>query len=73
MPLFSRNLFTAQYIMTHILRTLEDIAAQPLGQAGTGLGNLYRQAGLLGGTCTIVSQTEVGTRVEIQIPRRYTV
>lgn len=51
----------------------EDAAARPLGQAGAGLGNLYRRAGMLGGTCTIVSQAGTGTRVEIQLPRRFTV
>lgn len=51
----------------------EDAAARPLGQAGAGLGNLYRRAGLLGGTCTVVSGAGTGTRVEIQLPRRSTV
>ena len=51
----------------------EDVAARPLGQAGAGLGNLYRRAGLLGGTCTIVSKAGAGTRVEIRLPRLHTV
>lgn len=52
---------------------VEDATTRPLGQAGAGLGNLYRRAGMLGGTCTIVSEAGTGTRVEIQLPRRFTV
>lgn len=51
----------------------EDLAARSLGQAGAGLGNLYRRAGLLGGTCTIVSHAGAGTCVEIRLPRLHTV
>lgn len=47
----------------------EDPAGRPLGQAGAGLGNLHRRAGLLGGTCTIVSRSGAGTRVEIRLVR----
>lgn len=46
---------------------------RPLEQAGVGLQNLYRRAGLLGGTCTVVSRTNEGTRVEIRLPHRSTV
>ena len=49
---------------------VDDARSRPLGQAGVGLSNLHRRAGLLGGTCTIVSQSGAGTRVEIQLPRR---
>ena len=52
---------------------VEDVAARSLGQAGAGLGNLHRRAGLLGGTCTVVSETGAGTRVEIRLPRPHTV
>lgn len=48
---------------------VDKIADRSLEQAGAGLGNLARRAGLLGGTCRIVSQPGEGTRVEIQIPR----
>ena len=49
--------------------SVEDAVARPLKQAGAGLGNLYRRAGLLGGTCTVVSQVGAGTRVEIRLGR----
>ena len=52
---------------------VEDTTTRPLDQAGAGLGNLYRRAGMLGGTCTVFSETGTGTRVEIQLPRRSTV
>jgi signal transduction histidine kinase len=48
---------------------LEDVAKRTLDKAGVGLTNLYRRAGLLGGTCSIVSHLGAGTRVEIKLPR----
>ncbi len=48
----------------------EEVAIRPLEEAGSGLSNLSRRAGLLGGTCTIVSRPGEGTRVEIRIPRQ---
>lgn len=47
----------------------EDATARPLDQAGSGLRNLHRRAGLLGGICTIVSRAGAGTHVEIRLPR----
>lgn len=47
---------------------VEEATVRPLDQAGSGLGNLHRRAGLLGGSCTISSQVGAGTRVEIQLP-----
>lgn len=52
---------------------VDEATARPLEQAGAGLQNLYRRAGLLGGVCTIVSQPKEGTRIEIRLPRHYTV
>ncbi len=48
---------------------IEDVNARPLEQAGAGLNNLHRRAGLLGGTCTIVSKPGEGTHIQIQLPR----
>lgn len=53
--------------------SVSDAAARTLDKAGSGLGNLHRRAGLLGGTCRIVSQPGAGTRVEIQIPRNQSI
>ena len=53
--------------------SVEEAMAQPLSQAGAGLSNLHRRAGLLGGTCTVVSQVGSGTRVEIRLARQHTV
>lgn len=39
-----------------------------LEEAGAGLGNLARRAGLLGGTCQVVSRPDEGTRVTISVP-----
>ena len=47
---------------------VEEATVRTLDRAGSGLGNLYRRAELLGGSCTIVSQTGAGTRVEIRLP-----
>lgn len=49
------------------------VAKRPAEQAGLGLSNLQRRAELLGGTCLIQSRPGQGTRVAIQIPRKYTV
>ena len=48
---------------------VEEVASRPLDESGAGLSNLYRRAGLLGGTCMINSQAGFGTRVEIRVPR----
>jgi len=50
--------------------SVEETMARPLSQAGAGLGNLYRRAGLLGGTCTVTSELGAGTRVEIRLARQ---
>lgn len=47
---------------------VKSATTRPLSQAGSGLGNLYRRAELMGGTCTIISKVGAGTRVEIQLP-----
>lgn len=47
----------------------EEAAARSLDEAGSGLPNLSRRAGLLGGTCTITSRMNEGTQVEIRLPR----
>ena len=52
---------------------VDEAMARPLSQAGAGLSNLHRRAGLLGGTCTVVSQDGSGTRVEIRLARPHTV
>jgi signal transduction histidine kinase len=49
--------------------SVEETISRPLDESGAGLSNLYRRAGLLGGTCTINSQAGNGTRVEIRVPR----
>ncbi len=48
---------------------VQEAQARPIDESGAGLSNLYRRAGLLGGTCTISSQPGTGTRVEIRMPR----
>ena len=53
--------------------SVEEATARPIAESGAGLSNLYRRAGLLGGTCTIVSQPGSGTRVDIQMPRHSSV
>lgn len=52
---------------------MDEATARSLDKAGAGLQNLHRRAGLLGGTCTVVSQPNEGTRVEIRLPRYHTV
>jgi signal transduction histidine kinase len=49
--------------------SVQEASARKLDESGAGLRNLYRRAALLGGTCTILSQPGIGTRVEISIPR----
>ncbi|UHG92490.1 sensor histidine kinase [Spirosoma oryzicola] len=51
----------------------EDITRRTIDESGVGLVNLHRRAGLLGGTCTIVSHPGAGTKVEIKLPRELTV
>jgi signal transduction histidine kinase len=46
-----------------------DVASRSIDQAGAGLGNLNRRAGLLGGACTVESQPNLGTRITIVLPR----
>lgn len=48
---------------------VEEASARTLEQAGAGLNNLNRRAGLLGGACTVDSRLGEGTRVQIQLPR----
>lgn len=50
--------------------TVQEARNRELDASGAGLSNLYRRAGLLGGTCTIHSQPDAGTRVEIRVPRQ---
>lgn len=49
--------------------SVEEATTRQLDKSGAGLNNLYRRASLLGGSCTIFSQPETGTRVEIRMPR----
>ncbi|WP_080238586.1 sensor histidine kinase [Spirosoma rigui] len=49
--------------------SIPDVASRSIDQAGAGLSNLNRRAGLLGGTCTVASQPDLGTRVDIVLPR----
>ena len=53
--------------------SVDEARNRPLEKTGSGLNNLQRRAGLLGGTCTIVSQPDLGTRVEIRLPRNQAV
>ncbi|WP_080055114.1 sensor histidine kinase [Spirosoma aerolatum] len=48
---------------------VDEVMNRPLTEAGAGLNNLYRRAGLFGGDCQIISQPGVGTRIEISMPR----
>lgn len=73
---------TADYLPATFALTIADdghgfnvaeTEGRPLSQAGAGLGNLHRRAGMLGGTCTVVSQAGSGTRVEIRLVRQLTV
>jgi signal transduction histidine kinase len=47
----------------------DEVTARNLDQSGSGLSNLHRRAGLLGGTCAFVSRPNEGTRIEIRLPR----
>ncbi|MFD2936795.1 sensor histidine kinase [Spirosoma flavum] len=50
--------------------SVHEATNRQLDESGAGLSNLHRRAGLLGGTCTIISQPDAGgTRVEIRMPR----
>ncbi|WP_460915314.1 sensor histidine kinase [Spirosoma areae] len=40
--------------------------------SGSGVNNLYQRAQLLGGTCTISTQANTGTRIGITLPRQPT-
>ena len=48
--------------------SVTEATTQRLDESGAGLSNLYRRAGLLGGTCVINSLPGAGTRVEIRMP-----
>ncbi|AKD57094.1 sensor histidine kinase [Spirosoma radiotolerans] len=48
--------------------SVTEATTRQLEASGAGLSNLYRRAGLLGGTCVIHSTPGAGTRVEIRIP-----
>ncbi|GAB3800143.1 hypothetical protein GCM10028819_24870 [Spirosoma humi] len=48
--------------------SVPEVSARQLSESGAGLSNLYRRAGLLGGTCVINSQPGAGTRVDIRVP-----
>ena len=48
--------------------SVAEATARQLDESGAGLSNLYRRAGLLGGTCVITSAPGAGTRVEIRMP-----
>lgn len=49
--------------------SITDVMSRSIDQAGAGLNNLNRRANLLGGTCTIQSQSKLGTQVYIVLPR----
>ncbi len=48
---------------------VQEATSRSLNESGAGLSNLYRRAEMLGGICTILSQPDAGTRVEIRVPR----
>ena len=48
--------------------SVDEVNARTLAKAGSGLNNLHRRARLLGGSCTIASKPNEGTRVQIQLP-----
>ena len=48
--------------------SMTEATNRQLDESGAGLSNLYRRAGLLGGTCVITSAPGAGTRVDIRMP-----
>lgn len=52
---------------------VDEVASRGIDQSGSGLRNLHRRANLLGGECGIQSRLGDGTRIEIRLPRNYTV
>jgi len=48
--------------------SVTEATARQLDESGAGLSNLYRRAGLLGGTCIITSTPGAGTQVDIRMP-----
>jgi len=73
---------TADYSPDNFILTISDdgrgfnvseVIDRTLDQAGAGLSNLQHRAGLLGGTCTIVSQPGAGSSIEIRMPRNQSV
>ena len=53
--------------------SVDEVTTRTLGQSGSGLSNLHRRAGLLGGSCTVIGRPNEGTQVEIRVPRHYAV
>lgn len=53
--------------------SIDEVTDRTLDQAGSGLSNLNRRAGLLGGTCTVMSRPNEGTRIHIRVPRHHNV
>lgn len=53
--------------------SVDEVTTRTLDQSGSGLSNLHRRAGLLGGSCTVIGRPNEGTQVEIRVPRHYAV